>query len=66
MAFVYYSLIWGLYLGSSRPSVDRALSALGCSVDPGERISKFNSAGRKVNPAIIHVARPLVITQPRL
>ena len=51
-------------LGSSRPSVDRALSALGCFFEG--RISRFNNAGRNVNPAIMHVANPADITSPRL
>src|ERR1035437_2613640 len=54
------------YLGSSRPSVDSALSALGRSVGTFGRISRFNSAGKNVNPATMHVASPAVITQPRL
>ena len=54
------------YLGSSRPSVDSALSALGRFVGTFGLINRFNSAGKNVNPATMHVASPVVITQPRL
>src|ERR1041385_7906949 len=52
----------GCYLGSSRPSVDRALSALGCFVNSPRRCKRFNNAGKKVTPAIMHAAVPVAIT----
>ena len=57
----FYLILWGCYLGSSRPSVDRALSTLGCFIIRPDRISKFKIAGRHGNPAIIQVATPIAI-----
>ena len=54
------------YLGSSRPSVDRALSALGCLLFPRRRNIRLSSAGKKVSPAIMQVVIPTDITAPRL
>src|SRR5438128_1321845 len=54
-----------LYLGSSRPSVDHALSVLGrffCAGDFGWRRNQLSKAGKNVKPAIMQVANPIDIT----
>jgi hypothetical protein len=40
--------------------------ALGCFINGRHRPSKFNNAGKNVNPAIMHVAIPVAIRQPNV